>query len=146
MSDPVAEASSSGTSAPKVRSRLNTSRVKTKAAIGVPKMLPRAPAVAQEIRRIRCLKPRRSQRARLEPMAAPVPTVGPSRPTEPPNPTVKAEPTKLVYMADRGIIPPSLAMAPRAIGIPSFMRHFRLCRRTMTMLIPIKGKRKYPTW
>ena len=86
---PETEASKRGIKDPKVRSKLNISMVKIMAAIGALKMDAIAAAEAQDINTILDLKLICINLPRLEPMAEPVLTDGPSNPTEPPKPTVK---------------------------------------------------------
>ena len=74
-----------------VRSSISTSRVNSMPAIGALK-IPAIPAAApQPTIIIRIRGDMRNQAPRLDPMAAPVYTIGPSAPTEPPNPMVTDE-------------------------------------------------------
>ena len=82
------DASSSGSRDASVKSKLKTSMANTIAAIGALKIDDRAPAEAQLISKILVAWFRWSVLAILELMAAPVATVGPSSPTDPPKPTV----------------------------------------------------------
>ncbi len=71
-----------------VRSSISTSMVNSMPAIGALNM-PAIPAAApQPTRIIRMRGDIRKCAPRFEPMAAPVNTIGPSAPTEPPNPIV----------------------------------------------------------
>ena len=139
---PVAEAKSKGTRELSVKSMLKSSNVKMMAATGAPNMEAMAPAVAQAINKMRCLKPRRIQRARLEPMADPVPTAGPSNPTDPPKPTVMAEVKNDVYILDRGMMPPWREMASMAEGMPSPARSLKTRTKATVSRMPTKGKAK----
>ncbi len=84
----VIEAISRGITDTVVRSSISTSRVKSMPAIGALKM-PAIPAAAPQPTSIISIRGDiRNTRPRLEPMAAPVNTIGPSAPTEPPKPIV----------------------------------------------------------
>ncbi len=90
---PVIEAISKGITVPVVRSSISTSKVKSMPAIGALKM-PAMPAAAPHPTNIintrgDILK----SDPRLLPIAAPVYTIGPSAPTEPPKPIVMDEAT-----------------------------------------------------
>jgi len=74
-----------------VRSSINTSIAKTKAAIGALKMLAIVPAVAHPIRSILSLKLRCSIRAKFELSDEALEAAGASSPIEPPNPAVKID-------------------------------------------------------
>ncbi len=81
-----------------VRSSISTSRVKSIPAMGARKM-PAMPAAAPQPTRIISRRgDRRNACPTLEPMAAPVNTIGPSAPTEPPKPMVMPEATREAYM------------------------------------------------
>jgi len=71
-----------------VKSKLNTSIAKTIAAIGALKIEDMAPAAAQVINKLLVVWFIWNNREIFEPIAAPVATVGPSSPTDPPKPTV----------------------------------------------------------
>ena len=71
-----------------VRSKLSTSITNKMPATGALKIDEKVPAVAAAISRLRCLMFKCSSRARLDPMAPPVRAEGPSKPAEPPKPTV----------------------------------------------------------
>ena len=89
---------SSGITVAPVRSIISTSRVKSIPAMGARKM-PAIPAAAPHpTRSISTLGDSRNAWPMLEPMAAPVKTIGPSAPTEPPNPMVIDEAISDAYM------------------------------------------------
>ena len=94
----VTDEMSSGATDVIVRSIISTSSVKTRPAIGAWKMPPIAPAAPQPIMSIIVFWSKRKSLARLEPIAAPVRTIGASAPTEPPKPMVILEPTMEVHM------------------------------------------------
>ena len=71
-----------------VRSIMITSMAKTTAAIGDLKMAAMAAAQASPSNNVICLKFKCNSLPTFDPIAAPVATVGPSKPTEPPKPTV----------------------------------------------------------
>ena len=101
-----------------VKSRLNTSIAKMIAAIGALKMDDIAPAAAQPMSSVRVVWFTWNNLAMLLLMAAPVATVGPSSPTEPPKPTVmgavRMDPNICVLL----IIPFFLDMEWSVEGIP----------------------------
>jgi len=77
-----------------------------------------------------------------EPMAAPIWTMGPSRPTEPPEPMVIAEPTALTSITMGRMRPPRTAMAVITSGTPwPLASGARKCTRGPTMSPPMTGKR-----
>ena len=82
------DAKSNGSIDAMVKSKLKTSMAKTIAAIGALKMDDIAPAAAQPISNVLVLWFKWNILERLELIADPVATVGPSNPTEPPKPTV----------------------------------------------------------
>ena len=82
------EASRRGNSETMVSCKPNTSTANMMAAIGALNMEDMAPAAAQPINKFRVDWFMCNRRAILALMAAPVATVGPSSPTDPPNPTV----------------------------------------------------------
>ena len=83
----------SGMAEPAVRSSMSTSTVKRSPAMGALKM-PAMPAAAPHPTSIMSVwGERRNSCPRLEPMAAPVNTMGPSAPTDPPKPMVMDEAT-----------------------------------------------------
>ena len=86
----VNDAQIMGINDPKERSIISTSKAKKMPVIGAWKMAANAAAPPMPISITTCLYSNFSQRARLEPILAPVDTEGPSKPTEPPKPTVKA--------------------------------------------------------
>ncbi len=85
---PVAAETSNGSRAALVRSSIRTSRAKTMAVIGALKMAANAAVEPQANNNVVVLALRLKSRAKLEPMAEPVKTIGASNPTEPPKPTV----------------------------------------------------------
>ncbi len=94
----VIEAISSGITDTVVRSIISTSRVKSIPAMGALKM-PAMPAAApQPTNIIRMRGERRNICPMLEPMAAPVYTIGPSAPTDPPLPMVSDDAMSDEYM------------------------------------------------
>ena len=98
MVAPVMDAIMSGITDTVVRSSMSTSRVKSMPAMGALKM-PAMPAAApQPTRIISVLGERRKAWPTLEPIAAPVATIGPSAPTDPPKPMVMELAITLVYM------------------------------------------------
>ena len=94
-----------------MRSRLKTSMAKTMAAIGALKIEDMAPAAAQPISRVREAWFIWNIREMFEPMEAPVATVGPSSPTEPPKPTVIGAVIREAYICIRGMMPFFFEMA-----------------------------------
>ena len=88
----VTEEMSKGATDAMVRSIISTSRVKTSPAMGALKIPPMAPAAPQAIINIIVFCSKRNSLARLDPIAAPVSTIGASAPTEPPKPIVSPEP------------------------------------------------------
>ena len=87
---PVAAEISKGRMALPVKSSISTSKVKTMAAMGALNMAAMAAAEPHASNKVVCLALRWNNRARLEPMAEPVSTIGASKPTDPPKPTVMA--------------------------------------------------------
>ena len=87
---PVAAEISRGKMALPVRSSMSTSKVKTMAAMGALKMAAMAAVDPHASNRVVCFGLRWKKRAKFEPMAEPVSTIGASRPTDPPKPTVMA--------------------------------------------------------
>ena len=88
MVAPVIDAMSSGITDSVVRSIMSTSNVKSIPAIGALNM-PAIPAAAPHPTIIMStLGDMRNSDPMVEPIAAPVNTIGPSAPTEPPNPMV----------------------------------------------------------
>ena len=113
------------------------------AAMGALKMADMAPAAAQPISKVLEVWLRWKSLAIFELMAAPVATVGPSKPTEPPKPTVmgavKSEPN--IWYCFK--IPFRLDIAYSVEGIPwltFFLRTYLMMRNTK--LKPIMGKTK----
>ncbi len=94
----VIDAISSGITDTVVRSSISTSSVKSMPAIGALN-IPAMPAAAPQPTRIISVRGDiRNHEPTFEPMAAPVYTIGPSAPTEPPKPMVIDEATMEVYM------------------------------------------------
>ena len=89
---------SSGITDTVVRSSISTSRVKSMPAMGALKM-PDIPAAAPQPTSIISTRgDMRNACPTFEPIAAPVATIGPSAPTEPPKPMVMDEAITEVYM------------------------------------------------
>jgi len=112
------EASNKGRSEARVRSRLNTSIAKMIAAIGALKMLDMAPAAAQPISRVRVAWFMLKALEIFDPREAPVATVGPSNPTDPPNPTVMGAVRSEAYICMGFISPFFLEIAYKVEGMP----------------------------
>lgn len=102
-----------------VISKRMTSRANTMAAMGALKMADMAAAAAKPSTATISLLLSLNIWVIINPQAAPVTTVEPSNPTEPPKPTVRA----LVTMDEKvlcfGMIPCSFEMAYNTLGIPS---------------------------
>ncbi len=95
---PAMDESRSGMMVVPVRSIISTSSVKSIPAMGA-RNIPAMPAAAPHPTSIiRILGDRRNACPRFEPMAAPVKTIGPSAPTEPPKPIVIEEDTSEAYI------------------------------------------------
>ena len=120
MTEDVA-AINSGISELKARFKLKISRANTTPVIGALNIDATAAAVAQPMRSIRSFSLRRKKRPMLEPIAAPVLTVGPSNPTEPPSPTVMGAVMSALYILDGAMSPFRLEMACSVIPIPYLM-------------------------
>ena len=91
---------------------------KMTAPMGAPKIADIAPAAPQPINRVlffafRCIKA-----PTLEPIAEPVITIGASKPTEPPKPTVKEEVSTRLKIFTRGIRLDFFEMVNNTSGIP----------------------------
>ncbi len=110
MTVPVAAEMTKGRSEAVVKSIISTSIAKMMAAIGALKIAAIAPAEPQANNRIVFLADKLNERARLEPMADPVSTIGASSPTEPPNPTVMELATIEEYMLWLRNLPSCLLM------------------------------------
>ena len=95
MAVAVTDEMSSGAMEFIVMSIIRTSNVNTRPAIGALNMPPIAPAAPQPIISIIVFWSRWKSLARLEPIAAPVSTIGASAPTEPPKPMVMPLPMRL---------------------------------------------------
>ena len=100
------------------------------AAIGALKMEDIAPAAAQPISKVLDAWFIKNIREILDPNDAPVATVGPSSPTDPPKPTVIGAVIKEAYIWKRFMIPFCLEIAYRVVGIP----WPTLCLRTNLMM------------
>lgn len=113
------------------------------AAIGALKMEDMAPAAAQPINKVREAWFIRNILEMFEPSEAPVATVGPSSPTDPPKPTVIGAVINEAYIWNRFIIPFCLEMAYSVVGIPwpTFFRRMNLIMN-QTINKPITGKMK----
>ena len=85
---PDTDAINNGMIEVRVRSSINTSSEKIRAAMGALKMPAIAPVAPQAIKSTVVLKFSRKSWLIFEPIAAPVDTIGASIPTEPPNPPV----------------------------------------------------------
>jgi hypothetical protein len=109
---------------------------KMMAAIGALKMEEMAAADAQDISTILDLKLICIIRPKLEPMAEPVLTEGPSSPTDPPKPTVKI----LVKMDPS--IPFLLEIEYKTAGTPSPTGLLMILFTNKVSRIPIMGKTK----
>ena len=95
---PATAATIRGITEAAVRSSINTSTVNSTPAIGALKM-PAMPAAApQPTSTISVFGDNRNMLPRFEPIAAPVYTIGPSAPTDPPNPIVMELATTEVYI------------------------------------------------
>lgn len=105
------EAISKGSSEARVRSRLKISIAKIIAAMGALNIDDIAPAAAQPIKSVREVWFMRKIREILDPREAPVATVGPSSPTEPPKPTVIGAVITEAYIWNRFIMPFCLEIA-----------------------------------
>ena len=105
------DAKSNGNIEAIVKSKLKTSMAKIIAATGALNMDDNAPAAAQPINKLLVVWFKWNKRAMLELIAAPVATVGPSNPTEPPKPTVIGAVSIEANMFLRFIIPLRLEMA-----------------------------------
>lgn len=112
------EAKSKGSRDAIVRSRLKTSIAKMIAAIGALKIEDIAPAAAQPINKVRVVWFMLNILEMFEPKDAPVATVGPSRPTDPPKPTVIGAVISEAYICKGRIIPFFFEMAYRVEGMP----------------------------
>ena len=126
-----------------VKSKLNTSIAKIIAAMGALKIEDNAPAAAQPINKFLVVWFKWNNRATLELIAAPVATVGPSNPTEPPKPTVIGAVNTEAIIWWRLIIPFRLEMANKVEGMP-WLTLFRSTyfMTTYTIANPITGNRK----
>src|SRR5699024_10293708 len=89
VSTPEMDANNKGSKEARVKSRLITSIAKIIAAIGALNIEDIAPAAAAPINRVLVAWFIWNSLEIFELIAAPVETVGPSNPTDPPNPTVK---------------------------------------------------------
>ena len=69
-------------------------------AIGELKIAEIAPAAPQPSKRVRFLKSRWNNLAKLDPMALPVTTIGASKPAEPPNPMINMGTRRVVQLSD----------------------------------------------
>ena len=79
----------------------------------------------------------------LEPMEAPVETEGPSRPTEPPKPTVNALVTMDVQVLLWLTLPFFFEMAYRMHGMPCPTSFFRTyLQKSMVSRMPMAGQMK----
>ena len=95
---PATDAKMSGITEPAVKSSISTSTVNSTPAIGALKM-PAMPAAApQPTSIISKWGERRKACPKFDPMAAPVNTMGPSAPTEPPQPIVTDDDAKEAYI------------------------------------------------
>ena len=86
---PLAAAIISGIKAEIVTSKVNTSKEKSTPAIGALKAPPIPAATPQASNNVRSFWVSLYVRAKLEPNAAPVITIGASTPADPPKPTVR---------------------------------------------------------
>lgn len=79
-----------------------------------------------------------------EPKAAPVATDGPSKPTDPPKPTVKGAVSSELNIFFLLTFPSCLEMENRAMGIPWATSPFKIYFLTKSVRNkPINGKAKY---
>ena len=79
----------------------------------------------------------------LEPMLPPVDTLGPSNPTEPPKPTVRALVTMLDQVLLRLTLPLFFEMAYRMPGMPWPTSYFSMyLQNKMVSRIPMAGQTK----
>ena len=108
---PVMAEMSRGRMALPVRSSMSTSKVKTIAAIGALKMAAMAAVEPHASNKVVCLLFILNIRATFEPIAEPVSTIGASKPTEPPNPTVMELATMEEYTLWNRNLPSLLQMA-----------------------------------
>ena len=129
-----------GISAPSERSIINTSKAKKMPVIGAWKMAANAAAPPMPMSMITCLYSNFSQRPMLEPMDAPVETEGPSKPTEPPKPTVKALATMVDHMLCLLTSPFFFLMAYKIPGMPCPISFFRInLQKQMVRKMPMAG-------
>lgn len=89
--DPITEAINRGMKLAVLISNKMTSIAKITAPIGAPNIAEIAPAAPHPINSVRFFGLRCINRPTFEPIAEPVTTMGASKPTDPPNPTVSAE-------------------------------------------------------
>lgn len=89
--EPVTDAISKGIKLAVLTSINITSTANITAPIGAPNIAEIAPAAPHPISKVLFLELRWTKSPMLEPIADPVTNIGASKPTEPPNPTVRAE-------------------------------------------------------
>src|SRR5690606_9645802 len=112
------DANNSGNKDDMVKSKLKTTIAKTIAAIGALKIEDMAPAAAHPINKFLVVWFMWNILEILDPIAAPVATVGPSSPTEPPKPTVRGAVKMEPNIWYCFMIPLRLDMAYKVDGIP----------------------------
>ena len=115
----------SGIKAVILMSNNSTSKAKSTPAIGALNAAPMPPATPQASRSVRSLIDKRYFLEKLEPMAAPVTTIGASSPVEPPSPTVTELVRTWSYMRCWGIEPFLLAIAACTCGSPLVSLFFK---------------------
>ena len=140
----VTEEMSKGATEVIVRSIISTSSVNTRPAIGALKIPPIAPAAPHPIMSIMVFWSKRNAFARLEPMAAPVRTIGASAPTEPPKPMVRPDPMMEDHMLCALMIDLRCEIAYRILVIPCEIssRTIYLTKRAASV-IPMIGVMRY---